>query len=203
MRLALALAALLGLAACGSEEVGSPPEATRAAAYVHDGPATLTLLTVINNTTGNGAHTGLLVNGAQRVMWDPAGTFNTARVLPESGDVLYGLTPGWYEAYVDYHTRPAYRTIEQTVEVSPAVAAQVLALVEANGAASKATCALSTSGILRQVAGFEGIGSTWFPAQLMESFETVPGVVTRTYEDPTDAEDPMIVNDGLLMPAGA
>ena len=200
MRIPAAAALLLGLAACGAEEVGSPPEVTRDAAYAHAGPSTLSLVTVINNRSGEGAHTGLMINGVQRVMWDPAGTFNTTRIVPESGDVLYGITPSWYEAYVDYHTRPAYRTIVQTVEVSPAVAEQAFRLAEANGAASKATCALSTSAILSQLPGFEGIGSTWFPAELMRRFESVPGIEAKTYRDDTDAADPMIVTAGLEMP---
>lgn len=198
MRIIAAMALVLALGACGGpEEVGTPPDVTRAAAYVHDGPPTLTLLTVISNETGNGAHTGLLVNGSQRVMWDPAGTFNDTRVLPERGDVLYGLTPAYYQTYVDYHTRPRFRTIEQTIQVSPEVAAQVLAMVEANGAASKATCALSTSRILSQVAGFESIGTTWFPKDLMERFALVPGVQTRTYRDETEAPGDLVVTAGL------
>lgn len=200
MRIPAVLATVVALGACSSEEVGSPPEATRAATYVHDGPTTLTLLTVINRTTGNGAHTGLMVSGAQRVMWDPAGTFNTTRVLPERGDVLFGLTPGFYESYVDYHTRPAYVTVEQTLEVTPEVAAEVMRLVMENGAASKATCALSTSAILSQVPGFESIGSTWFPGALMERFGELPDVATQTYRDDTDEADPMVIVAGVEVP---
>ena len=198
MRILAALAVVLALGACGGpEEVGTSPDVTRAAAYVHEGPATLTLLTVISNETGSGAHTGLMVNGSQRVMWDPAGTYNDGRVMPERGDVLYGMDPGHYQSYVDYHTRPRYRTIEQTVQVSPEVAERVLAMVQSHGAASKATCARSTSTILSQVPGFESVGTTWFPKDLMERFARVPGVQTRTYRDETEAPGDLIVTAGL------
>lgn len=183
MRFLAAIAVLLTLGACGAEEVGSPPAAISSASYVHPGPATLTLVTVINNTTDNGAHTGLIINGSQRVVWDPAGTYNTTRVMPERGDVLYGFTPAFEQSYIDYHTRPAYRTITQTVRVTPEVAEQVLRLAVANGPAAKASCALSTSAILSQVPGFESVGSTWFPNQLMERFGQVGGVETKIYRD--------------------
>lgn len=183
------------LAACAVEEVGAPPGAVAAAAHVAPGPPTLTLVTVLNNRTDRGAHTALAINGSQRVVFDPAGTFNDlvnnpanraggqARVMVERGDVLYGMRPDYYDAYIDYHTRETFRTVEQTVVVSPETAEAALALARANGPASKATCALATSRILSQVPGFEGFPVGWYPRAAMEAFAARPGVRTVVHRD--------------------
>ncbi|MGR3542607.1 MAG: hypothetical protein ACU0BS_14435 [Hasllibacter sp.] len=186
-----ALALSMTLAGCGgpAEEVGSTQGQIADVSYAHGGPPTLTLLTVINNNSGSGGHTGLMVNGSQRVMFDPAGTFNTTRAMTERGDVLYGMTPRYYDAYVDFHTRESWRTVEQTIVVSPEVAEMALQLVTANGAVPKAQCALSTSGILAQLPGFEGIRTGYFPKSLMERFGDVPGVVERVYYDDDDDDN--------------
>lgn len=193
-RLGAALS-LTVLAACAVEEVGAPPGAVAAAAYAPGGPPSLTLVTVLSNRTDDGAHTALVVNGSQRVVFDPAGTFNDpvnnprnraggdARVMVERGDVLYGMTPAFYDAYIDYHTRETFRTVEQTVVVSPAAAERALALVQGNGPAPKATCARATSRILSQVPGFEGFPRGWYPRAAMEAFARVPGVETRVHRD--------------------
>ena len=193
-RLAAALCLPL-LAACAVEEVGAPPGAVAAAAHISPGPASLTLVTVLDNRTDDGAHTALVVNGSQKVVFDPAGTFNDpvnnpanraggqARVMVERGDVLYGMSPAYYDAYIDYHTRESFRTVEQTVLVPPATAERALALVRANGPASKATCALATSRILAQVPGFEGFPVGWYPRRAMEAFAARPGVRTVVHRD--------------------
>ena len=196
LRRALAAALCLPvLAACTVEEVGAPPGAVAAAAYVSPEPVSLTLVTVLENGTGDGAHTALMVNASQRVVFDPAGTFNEpvnnpanraggeARVMVERGDVLYGMSPAYYDAYVDYHTRETFRTVEQTVVVSPEAAEAALALVRASGPASKATCALATSRILAQVPGFEGFPVGWYPRRAMEAFAARPGVRTVVHRD--------------------
>ena len=195
LRRIAAAAALVLLAACSAEEVGAPPGEIVRAAYVTGEAPSLTLVTVINERSGNGAHTALVVNGSQRVVFDPAGTFNEpvnnpanraggdARVMVERGDVLYGMTPRYYDAYIDYHTRETFRTIEQTVRVSPEAAERALALVQSNGPASKATCALSTGRILRQVPGFEGFPASWYPKRAMSAFGAYPGVVTTVHRD--------------------
>ena len=181
---ALALTSLALLTACGSaEEAGAPADAIARAAYTSSAPPSLTLVTVIRNKGDEGAHTGLIINGSQQVVFDPAGTFNHSRAMVERGDVLYGLSPPYRRAYVDYHTRETFRTVEQTVLVSPEVAEQALRLAAAHGPASKAACATSTSSILAQLPGFETVPRSWFPNALMRGFAKIPGVVTVEHRD--------------------
>lgn len=179
---ALALVGLL--AGCAVDQSpDSSPEAVAAAAYRSPEPPSLTLLTMVNNRTGSGGHSALMVNGSQRVIFDPAGSFRDPR-LPERGDVLYGVTPAWLQAYKSAHARNTFHVVSQEIPVSAAVAEQALQLVMRNGAVPGAFCANATSGILQQLPGFDRIGSTFYPVKLQEQFEALPGVTTsKYYED--------------------
>ncbi|MCZ8154319.1 MAG: hypothetical protein O9292_18220 [Rhodobacteraceae bacterium] len=193
LRAALALLALLTLAGCGAEPVWAPDHEVEAARYVHDGPNTITLFTVINNRSDAGAHSGLMINDSERIMFDPAGTWQHPRI-PERNDVHFGITPRIVNFYIDYHARETFRVVEQSVVVSPGVADLVARRVKAYGAVPKAQCARSVSDILRGVPGFESIGSTWYPNRLMEDFGRLPGVTSRIIYD-EDADK----NHGVLL----
>ena len=93
IRTFVALATLSLLAACGGADTFAPAPMieVQRRAYVHEGPAEITLYTVIETETGEGQHTALLINGTQRVLWDPAGSFRHPQV-PERGDLHYGIT---------------------------------------------------------------------------------------------------------------
>lgn len=140
-----------------------------------------------NVGSGNGAHTSLLINASQRVLFDPAGSFKQ-QVMPERNDVLFGVTPRLEKFYVSYHARETYYVIGQTVDMSPEVAEQAFNLALQAGPVPQAQCARSTSRMLRQLPGFEGIRQTWGPNKIMEDFAELPGVETTEYwED--DADD--------------
>ena len=181
-RRAFVIGAPVALAACSAEPVWAPDTAVNAAVYRSGGPSALTLFTVKNTGSENGAHTALLVDASQRVLFDPAGSFK-ADAIPERNDVLFGFSPAAEQAYISYHARTDYFVVVQNVSVSPVVAEQALQLVMANGAVPKANCTRATSAILRQLSGFESIGSTWFPNNLSDAFATVPGVQTRNVRE--------------------
>jgi hypothetical protein len=193
-RILLCLAACLMLVACGGAEPIWAPEAdVQAAAFVSDTPTSITLFTVINNRSGSGAHSGLLINGTQRVIFDPAGTWHHPK-LPERNDVHYGMSDRMVLYYIDYHARETYRIVEQTRVVSPETAALVMRRAMAYGAVPKAQCANSISTILGGVPGFESITNTWFPNKLSDQFGALPGVTSRVITD-DDADD----NHGVLL----
>ena len=178
-------AALVG---CGAPNVTTaPPEAVARAAYRHDGPPALTLYTMINNRTGAGAHTSLMINTPeQRVIFDPAGSVRH-RLLTEHNDVLYGITPRIEDFYARAHARATFHAIIQRREVTAEAARRAFSLAVANGPVAQAQCALVTSGILRQVPGFESIRSTWFPKALSDQFGALPGTTTRRlFENDSD-----------------
>lgn len=151
MFLTRAAAALLVCAALSGCAKSNPPNADTAevarAAYVDPGQPMVTLFTVRDTRSDGGAHTGLLVSGAQRVIWDPAGSFEMPG-MPEVNDVLFGITPRIETVYVDYHVRPEYYVIRQDLPVSRATADRVIALARSDGRANAATCARSTLSLI-------------------------------------------------------
>lgn len=193
-RIYLCFIAILFLAACGAAEPKWATDAEVARArYVHDGPPSITLFTVLSKERGSGVHAGLLVNGSQRVMFDPAGTWHHPR-LPERNDVHFGMTPLMVDFYLDYHSRETFDTIEQTVIVSPEIAELTMRRAMEYGAVAKAHCTVATSAILRGVPGFETLPQTWYPKTLMEAFAKLPNVKTRRITD-NDTND----NHGVLL----
>lgn len=185
---------LMALTACGAQDVVfATQEEVVAARYVHPAPPSITLYTVRSTRTDSGAHSAILINGSERVLFDPAGTWYHPRI-PEQHDVHFGMTPRMMDFYTDYHARETFYMIVQTVEVSPAVANLAIQRARQYGAVPKAQCALSVSSILRGVPGFESIPSTWYPKKLSEAFGALPGVTTSRIDD-TDSDD----NHGVLM----
>ncbi|MEP1793001.1 hypothetical protein [Parasphingorhabdus sp.] len=193
--LALTLAAGL-LAACAEKGKESPPQVVAAAAFAHTGQPKITVITMINNRTGSGGHTALLVQGTQSVIFDPAGSFEHEKIA-ERGDVLYGMSPKWIQIYKSAHARTNYHVVSQEFAVTPAQAARAMQLIEASGPVSSAFCANATSGILRQVPGFQSITQGFYPLKLMQQVEQLSGVsTTRYYED-----DEGNVTDGIAVSA--
>ena len=188
--------AAIGLSGCTgpAEPIWDSDEFVSRATYVHDGPATLTLFTVISNRTGAGAHSALMVNGSQRVIFDPAGTWRHPQ-LPERNDVHFGMSDPIVDFYIDYHSRITHHTIIQEIEVSPQVAQIAMNQIMSYGAVPKAQCSIAITAILANIPGFESVGSTWFPKKLSKSFAALPGVKTETVydDDPGD-------NSGMIAP---
>lgn len=179
------------LASCGNtvlrEEVLASQADVDRVAYVHPGPKSLTLLTMKNTGSGNGAHSGLMINASQRVLWDPAGTFGH-ETIPERNDVHFGVTPRIEQFYISFHSRITYYTLIQEVDVSPEVAEMALRLAIANGPTPKAACTRHTSRLLGQLPGFTHIRSSLFPNNLADQFAQVPGVRSREYRE-LDSDD--------------
>lgn len=193
MRMWLALAVVGLFAACANDTgIDNSPAEVAAAAYVAPGPKSISLITVVNNRSGSGGHSALIVNGSQQVIFDPAGSFRDPRVI-ERGDVLYGMSPKWIAAYKSAHARSTYHIVTQQIPVTEAQAEQALNLVMANGQVSGAFCSNATSSLLSKVSGFEMIKSTFFPVALQQQFATLPGVTTTKYYE----DDEGGISDGV------
>lgn len=177
----------LTLAACGPPSVWASDEKVARAAYVHGGQPALTLFTMKNVGTENGAHTGLLINASQRVMFDPAGSFSH-ELITERNDVIFGVTPGLLEIYRSYHARETYYVIEQYAPV-PAEAAE-LALQRAlvAGPVGKARCTFATSQVLNGLPGVMAFRTSFFPDNLYEQFKRMPGLQTFEHRE-YDSDD--------------
>lgn len=188
--LVLVIGTPLLVAACAGTPAWAPDEEVARARYVHDGPAELVLYTMISNRTGQGGHTGLMINGGQRVLFDPAGSWRHSRA-PERNDVFYGFTPTMERFYVAYHARETWHLVVQRIEVSPQIADMAIRLAEAAGPVPNGYCAQATSRLLRQLPGFEGLPQTFHPVRLSTAFGALPGVSTETiFSDLPDSAVP-------------
>lgn len=137
-----------------------------------------------------GAHSALLINASQRVMFDPAGSWSQD-VMPERNDVLFGVSPRLERYYVSFHARVTFYVIGQKVAVSDDVAERALQMALVAGPVPKANCTRVTSGLLGQLPGFDVINKSWFPNALADDFAKLPDVETREYRE-NDADDKSI-----------
>lgn len=193
LALSLTLPLALVLSGCGAEPVWAPDEAVARARYVSGDAPSITLFTVIRKRGNEGAHSGILIDGSQRVLFDPAGTWKHPTV-PERNDLHFGITEQMRKFYIDYHARETFDVVEQKVYVSPEVAELAIRRAQEYGAVNKAFCSNSVSDILSGLPGFESIPHTFFPKRIMEAFAELPGVTTKLHED-GDPDD----HSGILM----
>lgn len=182
MRILAALVLIAAVAGCAQTPAIPYASDQRVAdvAYRAPGPNTLTVFTMVSNRNGKGAHSALMINADQRVIFDPAGSFVNERV-PEQEDVLYGVTPAVLAGYKSAHARSTFHVVSQTFEVTPEQAAIALRLATTNGAVARAFCTDATTGLLRRVPGFEDIDQTYYPTQLMTQLAARPGVSEEKY----------------------
>jgi hypothetical protein len=180
----------LALSACTGERVWAPDDLVARSIYRAPGQTYLTLYTMKNIRNDEGAQTALLINASQRVLFDPAGTWSQD-VMPERNDVLFGVSPRLEEFYVSFHARVTFYVVGQKIAVTPEVAEQAFNSALQAGPVFQSNCARVTSRILRELPGFESIGSTWFPNSIADDFAKLPGVETREYRE-NDADDKSI-----------
>ncbi|CUJ04220.1 hypothetical protein [Cognatishimia activa] len=182
VRAAVFAAATATLTACTvPNRGGASLEEVSRAAYVHDGPPSITLYTMLSNRSGAGAHTSILVNGSQRVAFDPAGSFRHEKIVSRN-DTVYGMTPYLVDQYTRFHARETFHVVTQTIEVSPEVAEQALQLVMSHPAVGQSHCAMSTSQLLSKLPGFEDVRPSYYPKRLMETFKAKGATFERLYE---------------------
>ena len=181
------MAAPLALAGCGAQSVLATQDAVNAAMVPGIGQRYLSLYTMRNSRTGSGAHSALMINASQRVIFDPAGSF-TSPSIPERNDVLFGITPQIEDYYVSFHARVTFFVDEQKIFVSPQVAEMALQLAIANGPVPQMACTRATSSILSQLPGFEAVNSTFFPNDLRDKLAAVPGIDLTVHSE-ADSDD--------------
>jgi len=178
--------ALVFLTGCGAERQADSQAPLAYTPYVAEGPATITLVTSINGRSGEGAHSALLINGSERVLYDPAGSWELQDgVAPERDDMHYGMFPAALENYIAFQSNGVFYATEQTIVVSLAIADQAIAEAKAQGSTPKALCGHSVSSVLAKLPGFEGFAVAYFPKAISRDFAKLPGVVETRHEGTT------------------
>lgn len=189
----------LAVAGCATKQPFADDAALAAVRYQSDAPPSITLYTMVNNRTGKGGHSALLINASESIIFDPAGSF-FADIVPERNDVLFGISPRIEQAYRSAHARSTFHVVRQKIPVTAAQAETAYRLALANGAVPGAFCANATSGILQQVPGFDDIRQTFYPEKLQAQIAQLPGIVTDTYYegDSADLQDGLARNNAAL-----
>ncbi|MGR3435853.1 MAG: hypothetical protein ACU0CO_13340 [Shimia sp.] len=177
---------LTGLAGCATNGTFADDAVVNQFRYVHDGPTEVQLYTSFNVGTDNGAHSALLINASERVVFDPAGSFAFEQT-PERNDVLHGMTPRLWRAFVSYHVRETFWGATQRVRVDPQMAERILREAKAAGPVMESFCTRSICGVLTR-AGFPGVRPTFWPNNLHDQFQRIPGVERREFHE-TDSAD--------------
>lgn len=190
--IAFVFVVLFLLSACAEQKWASE-DAVQAARYQHGGAPELTLVTIMNYSSGRGDHTALFINGTERVLFDPAGSWVLDNV-PERNDVHFGITPAVGASFYASHIRPSHYAIVQRLVVAPEVAQRAQALALQIGPVPPARCASATSRLLQQLPGLESVRSSLFPHVVMQSFATLPGVMTyQLHHDSPEFQSEMLL----------
>ncbi|GHF37692.1 hypothetical protein [Seohaeicola zhoushanensis] len=192
VRSLIAASMALAVAGCAAKAPFADDATVAKARYSDPAQPSITLYTMVNNRTGKGGHSALLINASESVIFDPAGSFY-ADIVPERNDVLFGISPAVEQAYRSAHARSTFHVVRQTLPVSAAQAETAYQLALANGAVPGAFCANATSTLLSRVPGFEGIKTTFYPTNLQSQVAELPGVRTDSYYEGDSAD----LKDGL------
>jgi len=155
-----------------------------AAAFALGACAEHDLVSMMSTSRDQGAHSALLVNGSQVVIYDPAGSYKHPST-PERGDLHYGITPVMEEVFKRFHARDSHYVQEQKLFVDRAMADAVIARIETQGPSPKMFCAISIADVLNDFDKFGDVPRSFFPGALTKSFAAMPGVQT-TYTRESD-----------------
>jgi hypothetical protein len=189
LRAAVCGVALTALSGCAGVSVYDDDARVAAVSYSDPSPPSLTLYTMVNNRSGAGAHTSLLIDASETVLFDPAGSFKHS-LTAERNDVLFGITPRVERDYRQSHARASHHVVIQEIPVTAEQAEIAYRAALKAGPVPGAYCASATSAVLRQVPGFENIVQTMYPVTLSESFGARPGVKTeKLYENDDETID--------------
>lgn len=200
LRLVLACLVAASLQACTRDAIWASDDEVARAHYVDPNPPSITLFTSINTRNNSGAHAALLINGSERVLYDPAGSW-VQPSAPERFDLHYGMRPALLASYVSFQGTAPFEVTLQTVYVSREVADQVIANARAYGAANKAACTFAVANVLKGVPGFDSLSTTFFPKQMSKGFAALPGVQTAVRRS-TDGPLRALVPGSPIPPPG-
>ena len=162
-------------AACAGVEVGAPAAEIARARHVSDDPPYVAVVSMVHVQQQRAAHTALFINASQRVIYDPAGTFQHPD-MPERGDIHYGATDRMIDYYERYHARYSHYVHVQKIPVSAATADAVLRRAQAQGPSPKLFCTVDTIEILNDVPQIPRFNSSFFPESLRGQVARLEGV---------------------------
>ncbi len=176
IRLFLVLTVLGLLAACTGSTDLPPADQVAKRSFVSGQPSSVTLVTMKATRNGRGEHSALLIDGSERVLYDPAGSFSLPKYVHEHRDVHYGVTDEVMEIYNYYHARKTHFVEMLELPVSREMADLLISRADAEGPQPKMYCARAVGRVLKPVGPFGDVPITFFPEPVHEAFAKIPGV---------------------------
>ena len=167
----------LFVAGCAGNSGTAPTAEISAAQFNNPDPAFVSLITMVNSNSEIGAHSALLLNGSQQIIYDPAGSFRHSE-LPRRDDVVYGITPRFADYYNSYHARFGYYVKVQTLDISREQADAMIAAAQARGHVGKLFCATAVADVMNDFPQFANIPVTFFPGAIMKRVARIDAVDT-------------------------
>ncbi|MEM9791321.1 MAG: hypothetical protein AAF848_00155 [Pseudomonadota bacterium] len=181
VRATLVLGLVLLLAACAVEE-GATAVEIASKRYVSVENPYIEIVSMVERRSERAAHTAMIINASQRVIYDPAGTFQHEDLV-ERGDIHYGANDRMVSYYERYHARFSHYVHVQRIVVSAEVAERVLKRAQAQGPSPKMFCAVHAASVLNDSLG-TSFARSFFPEDLRRSVARMPGVIDRyRYEE--------------------
>jgi len=177
LKIASIFALISALAGCVAQLPWASDERVTRAAYRDQAPTSITLMVAVTKS-GSAAHTALMINASQRVIYDPAGTFYDKEV-PERADLHYGITPQKLDKYIDYQSEKGLKWVMLTKIVKPAVAEAAFRAAIENGASMSGFCAHNSTLVISRTPGFENFPVDIMPKKALNAFAALPGVTRR------------------------
>lgn len=172
----IGLMMMIALTSACAVEKNASSKNIAAVSHVSEERPYIAVVSMVNRGSGRAAHTAMLINASQRVIYDPAGTFQHPE-LQERGDIHYGVNDRMLSYYNRYHARFSHYVHTQKVYVSAETAEAVLRRTQAQGASPKMFCTIHTGEILKDIPQFSHIQPGFFPEGLRRQMASVPGVI--------------------------
>lgn len=195
-RIFLSLLAASVLAGCISASDLPPTDQIARQAHVTGDAPSVTLVTMLSEKTGRGEHSALLIDGSERVLYDPAGSFSLPRYSHEHRDIHYGVSDQVMEIYNFYHARNTHFVEMLKLNISREMADLLIARANEIGPQPKMFCAQAVSRVLKPVGPFGDIPITFWPGPIHDAFERIPGVVKTELHDGDVGQNFIVVPKG-------
>ncbi len=190
VKLVVLVMMLIGLTGCAREVASSSEEISRVA-HRSEEPPYIAIVNMVDRSDQRAAHTAMIINASQRVIYDPAGTFQH-RDLVERGDIHYGATDRMVDYYERYHARFSHFVHTQKIYLTAEQAERILRRTEAQGPSPKMFCTIHTGQILKDIPEFSYISVGFFPENLRRQIAKYPGVVdSYVYENDLEKAVPL------------
>jgi len=140
----------------------------------------LTLLTVRAEVPDTGNHSAMMVTGAERVIFDPAGSFGGTGVAVHD-DIISDVSEPALDLLLAFQTPDGFVVVRHDLPVTPKVPSLALTQFAQRPATTSGGCAYGIAEVLGGLPGFPGFDGLMMPDRVIVRFAALPGVRETVY----------------------